>query len=94
MGNGSASFIENNETDSTILALLSIEGTGMSVGAILLAITIVHIIFFNSLSDKFMNIQLQVRLIAEGSFQYRIKMTCCLDLIKFITEDTMAKPPL
>ncbi len=33
-------------TDSTILALLSIEGTGMSVGAILLAITIFHILRF------------------------------------------------
>jgi hypothetical protein len=27
-------------------------------------------------------------------FQYRIKKTCCLDQIKFITEDTMVKTSL
>ena len=51
---------DGNSTDPTIVALLAVEGTGMSLGALLLAVTIVHIVFYNNLKDKFVTIQLQV----------------------------------
>jgi hypothetical protein len=51
---------KGNLTDPTIIALIAVEGSGMSIGALLLAVTIVHIVLFNNLSDKFVNIQLQV----------------------------------
>jgi hypothetical protein len=51
---------KGNSTDPTIVALIAVEGSGMSIGALLLAVTIGHIVLFNNLSDKFVNIQLQV----------------------------------
>ena len=58
---------EDNSTDPTIIALIAVEGSGMSIGALLLAVTIVHIVLFNNLSDKFVNIQLQV----SGVFDFK-----------------------